>query len=332
MNKMEQTDLKNLEAKIYVAGHKGMVGSAIERALTNQGYKNIIKRTSKQLDLTDKLEVDHFFATEKPDYVFLAAAKVGGILANSTYPADFLFQNINIQNNVIHASLVNKVKKLLFLGSSCIYPKHAPQPIKEEYLLTGALEATNDAYAIAKICGIKMCQAYAKQYGVNFINAMPTNLYGKNDNYHLENSHVLPALIRKIHDAKNAGAAEVTVWGTGTPKREFLYADDLAEACIHLMKVYNSSDIVNIGTGEDLTIKELATSISKALEYDGDLVFDVSKPDGTPRKLLDVSKIKNTGWQPKVGLDEGVLLAYQDYLQQINSSKIAVRNEALCVS
>lgn len=329
---MEQTDLKNLEAKIYVAGHKGMVGSAIERALTNQGYTNIIKRTSKQLDLTDKLEVDHFFATEKPDYVFLAAAKVGGILANNTYPADFLFQNINIQNNVIHASLVNKVKKLLFLGSSCIYPKHAPQPIKEEYLLTGALEATNDAYAIAKICGIKMCQAYAKQYSVNFINAMPTNLYGKNDNYHLEHSHVLPALIRKIHEAKDTGAAEVTVWGTGTPKREFLYADDLAEACIHLMKVYNSSDIVNIGTGEDLTINELATSISKALEYEGNLVFDVSKPDGTPRKLLDVSKIKNTGWEPKVGLDEGVLLAYQDYLQQINYSKMAVGNEALCVS
>ena len=332
MNKIEQTDLKNLDAKIYVAGHKGMVGSAIERALTSQGYTNIIKRTSKQLDLTDKLEVDHFFATEKPDYVFLAAAKVGGILANNTYPADFLFQNINIQNNVIHASLVNKVKKLLFLGSSCIYPKHAPQPIKEEYLLTGALEATNDAYAIAKICGIKMCQAYAKQYGVNFINAMPTNLYGKNDNYHLEHSHVLPALIRKIHEAKEAGTAEVTVWGTGTPKREFLYADDLAEACIHLMKVYNSSDIVNIGTGEDLTIKELAISITKTLEYDGNLIFDVSKPDGTPRKLLDVSKIKNTGWQPKVGLDEGVLLAYQDYLQQINSSKMAVRNEALCVS
>ena len=329
---MEQTDLKNLEAKIYVAGHKGMVGSAIERALTNQGYTNIIKRTSKQLDLTDKLEVDHFFATEKPDYVFLAAAKVGGILANNTYPADFLFQNINIQNNVIHASLVNKVKKLLFLGSSCIYPKHAPQPIKEEYLLTGALEATNDAYAIAKICGIKMCQAYAKQYGVNFINAMPTNLYGKNDNYHPEHSHVLPALIRKIHEAKDTGAAEVTVWGTGTPKREFLYADDLAEACIHLMKVYNSSDIVNIGTGEDLTIKELATSISKALEFEGNLVFDVSKPDGTPRKLLDVSKIKNTGWEPKVGLDEGVHLAYQDYLQQINYSKMAVGNKALCVS
>lgn len=332
MNKIEQTDLKNLEAKIYVAGHKGMVGSAIERALTQQGYTNIVKRTSKQLDLTDKLEVDHFFATEKPEYVFLAAAKVGGILANNTYPADFLFQNINIQNNVIHASFVNKVKKLLFLGSSCIYPKHAPQPIKEEYLLTGELEATNDAYAIAKICGIKMCQAYTKQYGVNFINAMPTNLYGKNDNYHLENSHVLPALIRKIHEAKDSGAAEVTVWGTGTPKREFLYADDLAEACIHLMKVYNSSDIVNIGTGEDLTIKELATSISKALEYDGNLIFDVSKPDGTPRKLLDVSKIKNTGWQPKVGLDEGVLFAYRDYLQQINASKMAVRNEALCVS
>jgi len=332
MNKIEQTDLKNLEAKIYVAGHKGMVGSAIERALTQQGYTNIVKRTSKQLDLTDKLEVDHFFATEKPEYVFLAAAKVGGILANNTYPADFLFQNINIQNNVIHASFVNKVKKLLFLGSSCIYPKHAPQPIKEEYLLTGELEATNDAYAIAKICGIKMCQAYTKQYGVNFINAMPTNLYGKNDNYHLENSHVLPALIRKIHEAKDSGADEVTVWGTGTPKREFLYADDLAEACIHLMKVYNSSDIVNIGTGEDLTIKELATSISKALEYDGNLIFDVSKPDGTPRKLLDVSKIKNTGWQPKVGLDEGVLLAYRDYLQQINASKMAVRNEALCVS
>lgn len=327
MNKMEQTDLKDLDAKIYVAGHKGMVGSAIERALIKQGYTNIIKRTSKQLDLTDKLEVDHFFATQQPDYVFLAAAKVGGILANNTYPADFLVQNINIQNNVIHASMVNKVKKLLFLGSSCIYPKLAPQPIKEEYLLTGALEATNDAYAIAKICGIKMCQAYAKQYGVNYINAMPTNLYGKNDNYHLENSHVLPALIRKIHEAKHAGTPEVTVWGTGTPKREFLYADDLAEACVHLMKVYNSSEIVNIGTGEDLTIKELATTISKALEYDGNLIFDVSKPDGTPRKLLDVSRIKNTGWQPKVALEEGVLLAYQDYLEQIDYPKIAVGNK-----
>ncbi|MCX2586202.1 GDP-L-fucose synthase [Pedobacter sp. MR22-3] len=322
----------NLDAKIYVAGHKGMVGSAIERTLINQGYTNIIKRTSKQLDLTDKLEVDHFFVSEKPEYVFLAAAKVGGIVANNTYPADFLFQNMNIQNNVIHASMLNKVKKLLFLGSSCIYPKFAQQPIKEEYLLTGDLEATNDAYAIAKISGIKMCQAYAKQYGMNFISAMPTNLYGQNDNYHPENSHVLPALIRKIHEAKDTGAANVTVWGTGTPKREFLYADDLAEACIHLMKVYNSSDIVNIGTGEDLTIKDLATSIAEALEYEGDLIFDVSKPDGTPRKLLDVSRIKNTGWQPKTGLPEGILLAYQDYLKQINESKMAVRHEVLCVS
>ncbi|MCX2433200.1 GDP-L-fucose synthase [Pedobacter sp. GR22-10] len=322
----------NLDAKIYVAGHKGMVGSAIERTLINQGYTNIIKRTSKQLDLTDKLEVDHFFVSEKPEYVFLAAAKVGGIVANNTYPADFLFQNMNIQNNVIHASMLNKVKKLLFLGSSCIYPKFAQQPIKEEYLLTGDLEATNDAYAIAKISGIKMCQAYAKQYGMNFISAMPTNLYGQNDNYHPENSHVLPALIRKIHEAKDTGAANVTVWGTGTPKREFLYADDLAEACIHLMKVYNSSDIVNIGTGEDLTIKELAASIAEALEYEGDLIFDVSKPDGTPRKLLDVSRIKNTGWLPKTGLPEGILLAYQDYLKQINESKMAVRHEVLCVS
>jgi len=330
MNKMEQTDLKNLDAKIYVAGHKGMVGSAIERALVKQGYTNIIKRTSKQLDLTDKLEVDHFFATQKPDYVFLAAAKVGGILANNTYPADFLVQNINIQNNVIQASYNNQVKKLLFLGSSCIYPKMAPQPIKEEYLLTGALEATNDAYAIAKICGIKMCQAYSKQYGINYISAMPTNLYGKNDNYHPENSHVLPALIRKIHEAKVTGLPEVTVWGTGTPKREFLYADDLAEACVHLMKVYNSSEIVNIGTGEDLTIKELAGAISKVLEYDGNLVFDVSKPDGTPRKLLDVSRIKNTGWAPKVELEEGVLLAYQDYLEQIDYPNIAVGSKSLC--
>lgn len=331
MNNLKQTDLMHLDAKIYVAGHKGMVGSAIERALVKQGYTNIIKRTSKQLDLTDKLEVDQFFATQKPDYVFLAAAKVGGILANNTYPADFLFQNINIQNNVIHAAMVNGVKKLLFLGSSCIYPKLAPQPIKEEYLLTGALEATNDAYAIAKICGIKMCQAYAKQYGVNFINAMPTNLYGKNDNYHPENSHVLPALIRKIHEAKQAGSANVTVWGTGTPKREFLYADDLAEACIHLMKVYNSSDIVNIGTGEDLTIRELATCISSVLEYEGDLIFDETKPDGTPRKLLDVSRIKETGWQPEVDLEEGILLAYQDYLQQTEQPKMTVGSKSLCV-
>ncbi len=330
MSRMKQTDLINLDAKVYVAGHKGMVGSAIERALVKQGYTNIIKRTSKQLDLTDKLEVDHFFATHKPDYVFLAAAKVGGILANNTYPADFLVQNLNIQNNVIQASYANQVKKLLFLGSSCIYPKLAPQPIKEEYLLTGALEATNDAYAIAKICGIKMCQSYSKQYGVNYISAMPTNLYGKNDNYHPENSHVLPALIRKIHEAKQDGAPSVTVWGTGTPKREFLYADDLAEACVHLMKVYNSSEIVNIGTGEDLTIKELATTISKVLEYDGELIFDVSKPDGTPRKLLDVSRINNTGWQASVELEEGVLLAYQDYLEQIDYIKIADGSKSLC--
>ncbi|UKT62228.1 GDP-L-fucose synthase family protein [Pedobacter mucosus] len=312
---VNQKYLENPEAKIYVAGHKGMVGSAIVRALENQGYKNIIKRTSAQLDLREQLAVDAFFAKEKPEYVFLAAAKVGGIHANNSFPADFLFQNIAIQNNVIEASRVNKVKKLMFLGSSCIYPKNSPQPIKEEYLLTGELEKTNDAYAIAKIAGLKMCEAYNAQYGCNFISVMPSNLYGLNDNYDLETSHVLPALIHKIYEAKKNNTHEVTIWGSGKPMREFLYADDLAQACIYLMKNYNETQIINIGSGTDLSIKELAETIASTLNYNGTLVFDASKPDGTDRKLLDVSRINAMGWKSTTSLKDGIGLAYLDFLK-----------------
>jgi GDP-L-fucose synthase len=307
--------IMELTAKIYIAGHRGMVGSAIERALLKAGYKNIIKRTSAELDLRNQEAVSDFFNDAKPDYVFLAAAKVGGIMANNTFRAEFLFDNLMIEANIINAAHQNGVKKLMFLGSSCIYPKLAPQPLKEEYLLTGLLENTNEPYAIAKIAGIKLCEAYRDQYGDNFISVMPTNLYGQGDNYHPQNSHVLPALIRKFHEAKITGAKTVTVWGSGTPKREFLYADDLAEACLFLMTNYNERSLVNIGTGEDLTIRELAETIKEVVGFEGDLVFDSSKPDGTPRKLMDVNKLNNLGWKYKVQLKDGIKLAYQDFLQ-----------------
>ncbi|MBK0383416.1 GDP-L-fucose synthase [Pedobacter sp. SD-b] len=303
-------------SKIYVAGHNGMVGSAIVRKLEKEGYQTIIKKTSKELDLRDQVAVAKFFEYQKPDYVFLAAAKVGGIVANNTYRADFLYDNLQIQNNVIHQSYLNKVKKLMFLGSSCIYPKMAPQPLKEEYLLTGLLEQTNEPYAIAKITGIKMCDAYRAQYGCNFISAMPTNLYGYNDNYHPQNSHVLPALIRKFHEAKENNEPNVTIWGSGSPMREFLFADDLADACYYLMQNYDEPNLINIGTGEDMTIKDLALLIKDIIGFKGELVFDSSKPDGTPRKLMDVSKIHNKGWRHKVNLKEGIKLAYQDFLNK----------------
>ncbi|MGM9476300.1 GDP-L-fucose synthase [Pedobacter sp. GSP4] len=301
------------KAKIYVAGHRGMVGSAIYRKLQKEGYEHIITRTSDELDLRNQQAVTDFFAVEKPDYVFLAAAKVGGIVANNTYRADFLYENLAIQNNVIHNAYVNGVKKLMFLGSSCIYPKMAPQPLKEDYLLTGTLEHTNEPYAIAKIAGIKMCDAYRDQYGCNFISVMPTNLYGFNDNYHPQNSHVLPALIRKVHEAKANNEKEVVVWGSGSPMREFLFADDLADACYFLMQNYNEPHLINIGTGHDLTIKDLALLIKDVLGFEGELVFDASKPDGTPRKLMDVTKLHNLGWKHKIELPEGIALAYQDF-------------------
>lgn len=299
-----------------MAGHRGMVGSAIYRKLQKEGYQNLITRTSKELDLRDQQAVAAFFNEEKPDYVFLAAAKVGGIVANNTYRADFLYENLAIQNNVIHQAYVNGIKKLMFLGSSCIYPKLAPQPLKEEYLLTGLLEPTNEPYAIAKIAGIKMCDAYRDQYGCNFVSVMPTNLYGYNDNYHPENSHVLPALIRKFDEAKNNGSKEVVIWGTGSPMREFLFADDLADACYFLMENYSEPNLINIGTGEDLTIKDLALAVKETVGFEGELIFDTSKPDGTPRKLMDVSKLHNLGWKHKIELKEGLKLAYQDYLNK----------------
>ena len=303
-------------AKIYVAGHRGMVGSAIVRKLEKEGFTQILTRTSAELDLRNQCAVSSFFAQEKPEYVFLAAAKVGGIIANNTYRGEFLYDNLTIQNNIIHNSYLNGVKKLMFLGSSCIYPKLAPQPLKEEYLLTGPLEHTNEPYAIAKIAGIKMCDAYRDQYGCNYISVMPTNLYGYNDNYHPENSHVMPALIRKFHEAKSTGAASVSIWGTGSPKREFLFADDLAEACFYLMENYNEPNLINIGTGEDISIKDLALLIKKVIGFEGELQFDTSKPDGTPRKLMDVSKLHSQGWKHKVELEEGIRLAYQDFLQK----------------
>jgi GDP-L-fucose synthase len=303
-------------AKVYVAGHKGMVGSAIVRKLQKEGFDNIITRNSSQLDLRSQTAVADFFDAEKPDYVFLAAAKVGGIVANNTYRAEFLYDNLCIQNNVIHNSYLAGVKKLMFLGSSCIYPKLAPQPLKEEYLLTGLLEHTNEPYAIAKIAGIKMCDAYRDQYGCNFISVMPTNMYGYNDNYHPQNSHVLPALIRKFHEAKINGSTKVEIWGSGSPKREFLFADDLAEACVFLMETYNEPNLINIGSGEDLSIKELALLIKDVIGFEGELEFDSSKPDGTPRKLMDVSKLHNLGWKHKTELREGIELAYQDFLSR----------------
>ncbi|RYG12047.1 MAG: GDP-L-fucose synthase [Chitinophagaceae bacterium] len=303
-------------SKIYVAGHRGMVGSAIYRKLQKEGYTNLLTRTSAELDLRNQQAVTDFFADEKPDYVFLAAAKVGGIVANNTYRADFLFENLAIQNNVIHNAYLTGVKKLMFLGSSCIYPKMAPQPLKEDYLLTGILEETNEPYAIAKIAGIKMCDAYRDQYGCNFISVMPTNLYGYNDNYHPQNSHVLPALIRKVHEAKANNEKQVVVWGSGSPMREFLFADDLADACYFLMENYNEANLINIGVGHDLTIKDLALLIKEVLGYEGELVFDASKPDGTPRKLMDVTKLHNLGWKHKIELPEGIALAYDDFMSR----------------
>jgi GDP-L-fucose synthase len=301
-------------AKIYIAGHRGMVGSAIHRKLQKEGFTNIITRVSAELDLRNQNDVAQFFEQEKLDYVFLAAAKVGGIIANNTYRADFLYENLQIQNNVIHSSYLNGVKKLMFLGSSCIYPKLAPQPLKEEYLLTGLLEPTNEPYAIAKIAGIKMCDAYRTQYGCNYISVMPTNLYGYNDNYHPQNSHVLPALIRRFHEAKIENKPDVTIWGTGSPKREFLFADDLAEACYYLMQNYDEEGLVNIGTGEDISIKDLAILIKNIIGYEGEIKFDTSKPDGTPRKLMDVSKLHSKGWEHTIELEDGIKLAYQDFL------------------
>lgn len=302
-------------AKIYVAGHRGMVGSAILRKLQKEGYTNLIYQDSASLDLTHQHAVDDFFKAERPEYVFLAAAKVGGIMANNTYRADFLYENLMIQNNVIHAAHQYDAKKLLFLGSSCIYPKLAPQPLREEYLLTGPLEPTNEPYAIAKIAGIKLCEAYRDQYGKNFISAMPTNLYGIGDNYHPDNSHVLPALIRRFHKAKETGQPSVTVWGSGQPRREFLFADEAADACLFLMLNYNERDIINIGTGEDITIADLALLISEIIQYPGKIVWDHSKPDGTPRKLMDVSRLHAVGWKHTVGLEAGIKVAYQDFLR-----------------
>jgi GDP-L-fucose synthase len=302
------------ESKIFVAGHRGLVGSAILRKLENDGYTNLIYRTSSELDLRNQKEVIDFFESEQPEYVFLAAAKVGGIVANNTYPADFIRDNLLIQTNIIDASYQFGVKKLLFLGSTCIYPKLAPQPMKEEYLLTGELEPTNEAYAIAKIAGIKMCQSYNRQYGTKYISVMPTNLYGPNDNFDLNSSHVLPALIRKFHEAKESNAPYVEVWGTGSPKREFLYSDDLADACVFLMNTYEGNDIVNIGVGKDISIKELAELVKEVTGYQGTIQFDTSKPDGTPRKLVDVSRLHSLGWKENISLQEGLRKANDSFL------------------
>lgn len=306
---MERTD------KIYVAGHRGLVGGALVRRLREAGYENLIMRTHAQLDLRDQEAVAAFFAQERPDYVFLAAAKVGGIRANIHYPAQFIYDNLMIQANVIHHAYVHGVKKLLFLGSSCIYPKSCPQPIKEEYLLDGKLEPTNEPYAVAKIAGIKMCQAYNRQYGSRFISVMPTNLYGPGDNFHPQNSHVIPGLMRRFHEAKVSGAAEVVVWGTGSPRREFLYVDDLADACLFLMNLYEEGEIINVGVGEDLTIAELAQMVAKTVGFKGRLVFDPSHPDGTPRKLLDISRITRMGWQAKTPLVKGLRQTYAWFCQ-----------------
>lgn len=306
----------DLNAKIYIAGHRGMVGSAIHRNLLARGYKNIVVRTSSELNLKDQLATEKFFESEKPEFVFLAAAKVGGIHANNTQRADFIYDNIMLQSNVIHSAYKFGAKKLMFLGSSCIYPKLAPQPLKEDYLLTGELEPTNEPYAIAKIAGIKMCESYHRQYGCNFISVMPTNLYGQNDNYDLNNSHVLPALIRKIHEAKEANSPTVTIWGTGSPLREFMHANDMADACVYLMLNYNGEKFVNIGTGTDISIKDLALIIKKIAGYAGDLVFDTTKPDGTPRKLMDVSYLHSLGWKHKIELEEGIKMVYEEFKEK----------------
>lgn len=300
----------NKNAKIYIAGHRGMVGSALRRKLESEGYTNFLTRTSRELDLRNQADVNDFFAHEKPDYVFLAAAKVGGILANNTYRGEFIYDNLMIQNNVIHAAHISGVKKLMFLGSSCIYPKLAPQPLREEYLLTGPLEPTNESYAIAKIAGIKLCDAYRAQYGSDFISVMPTNLYGPNDNYDLEKSHVLPALMRKFIEAKRENKSSVTIWGTGSPKREFLHVNDLADACYFLMQNYSEDGLVNIGTGIDVSIFELAQLIKKTVGYEGTIEHDLTKPDGTPRKLMTIEKLKGLGWEPKITLEEGVKMVY----------------------
>ena len=302
------------ENRVYVAGHRGLVGAAITRRLSSEGFGDLLVRTRAELDLTDGRAVDDFFASERPEYVFLAAAKVGGILANATYPADFLGENLKIQLNVIEAAHRHGVEKLLFLGSSCIYPKHAPQPIKEEYLLTGALEPTNEAYALAKISGIKLCQAYNEQHGTDFISAMPTNLYGPGDNFDLRTSHVLPALIRKFHESKERGDADVTVWGTGNPRREFLHVDDLADACVHLMR-----EIVNVGVGEDVSISKLAETVRDVVGHEGGLVYDTTKPDGTPRKLLDVRRLEELGWQASIPLRRGIEQTYAWYLESLST-------------
>ena len=315
----------NKKDKIYIAGHRGMVGSAILRALQAQEFSNFLLRTSSELDLRNQQAVADFFAQEKPDYVFLAAAKVGGIIANNTYRADFIYENLMIQNNVIHQAYENGVKKLMFLGSSCIYPKLAPQPLKEEYLLTGLLEPTNEPYAIAKIAGIKMCDGYRDQYGCNFISVMPTNLYGPNDNYDLNNSHVLPAMLRKFITAKRNGDASVTIWGTGSPKREFLHANDLAEACLFLMENYNDSGLVNIGIGEDISILELARLVKKIVGFEGEILTDTTKPDGTPRKLMDVSKLNGLGWKAKITLEEGIQKVYEE-IKVIDWNKTKIKN------
>jgi len=310
-------DSMEKSSKIYIAGHRGMVGSSILRALQSKGYTNFVLKTSAELDLRNQQAVADFFVIEQPDFVFLAAAKVGGIVANNTYRADFIYENMMIQSNVIHQSFLNRVKKLLFLGSSCIYPKLAPQPLKEEYLLTGLLEPTNEPYAIAKIAGIKMCDAYRSQYGCNFISVMPTNLYGPNDNYDLSNSHVLPALLRKFISAKREGVESVTIWGTGSPLREFLHADDLAEACLFLMDRYNESGLVNIGVGEDISILDLAKLVKKIVGFEGEIQLDNSKPDGTPRKLMDVSKLNGLGWKASTSLEEGIKMVYEEIKDKI---------------
>ncbi|MFT7613417.1 MAG: GDP-L-fucose synthase [Parvicellaceae bacterium] len=309
--------------KIYVAGHRGMVGSALVRKLEEEGFSNIVFRKSSELDLRNQVEVTEFFETQKPDYVFLAAAKVGGIVANNTYRAEFIYENLMIQNNIIHSAYLNDVKKLLFLGSSCIYPKLAPQPLKEDYLLTDTLEPTNEPYAIAKIAGIKMCEAYRDQYNCDFISAMPTNLYGPNDNYDRKNSHVLPALIRKFHEAKDNQQNEVEIWGTGSPKREFLHVDDLAEACFYLMQNYSSKEFVNIGSGEDLSIKDLALLIKSVIGFEGELTFDTSKPDGTPRKLMDVNRINDLGWKYSIDLETGIRKVYNSLIESNHFSQLS---------
>ncbi len=311
----------NKQDKIYIAGHRGMVGSAIKNKLEQEGFDNLIYRTSTELDLRNQAEVNSFFDKEKPDYVFLAAAKVGGILANDTFRADFIYENLMIETNIIHASWKSGVKKLMFLGSSCIYPKMAQQPLKEEYLLTGLLEKTNEPYAIAKIAGIKLCDAYRAQYGCNFISVMPTNLYGPNDNYDLKNSHVLPALIRKFHEAKMANEPFVTIWGTGEPMREFLYVSDLAEACLFLMENYNEAGPINVGTGTELSILELSKLIAVITGFKGEIIKDISKPDGTPRKVLDVSKINQLGWTAKIHLEEGIRMVYREYQNSLTESR-----------